>query len=659
MIAGGGGQRDRIGFVACGFGACMTVLFLLMLGRVVQLQISPGELLSAHITDRISASPHPGPRGDLLDRRGRILAATTFGHRVFVDPARFPSPPDGALAELADAIGMPVEEVAARVVPRIAENERRLLRAVERSGAGELLDAPAPVEDGPLGARARLIRYVSVGGVLEDWRVDLVRSLRIPGVHLETRSVRHQPAGELAASIVGKVGIDHDGLLGAELTLDGKVSPEPGRLRYVHDARGRPLWVEPDGFQPSRRGADVRLSIDLELQRIATDELRSGMEFADAAGGRVVVLDPHTGEILAMVDLLREVSDAVPFDWDNPPPRGSRGTRYIAIRPDERREIHPSLGRNRCVEDVYEPGSTFKPFMWAAVTELGLADPGEVINTEMGRWRTPYGRRLDDVVRRGTQTWAEVLINSSNIGMAKVTRRMSDRQMRSAVLRFGFGSRTGVALPGESPGIVTPERSWSKYTQTSVAMGYEVAVTPVQMVRAFAAFARRGEMAGTLPPLRLTAATPGEPETLALERVVPAEIAELTRETMRGVTRNLDQRLAQRDPGFADVRYEMFGKSGTAEIPIGPPPDGRPRPRGVDGYYRGQYNSSFIAGGPAEDPRLVVLVVIDDPGPERIRRREHYGSSVAGPVVRRIMDRSLEYLGVPPRAGVELAAGGR
>ncbi|MEC9374679.1 MAG: penicillin-binding transpeptidase domain-containing protein, partial [Planctomycetota bacterium] len=289
----------------------------------------------------------------------------------------------------------------------------------------------------------------------------------------------------------------------------------------------------------------------------------------------------------------------------------------------------------------------FKPFIWSVATELELCKHEQVFDKHGGRWYTPFGRYLEDVVKRDEQTWLEVLINSSNIGMAQAGLRMPPRQMRDAVTRFGFGSRTGLGLPGESVGLVTDLKNWSDYTRTSVPMGYEVAVTPVQMVRAFSAFARSGEMAGSLPPVRLTALPVDDPAPDMVYRVLPPWVAELARSTMRGVAKNLDTLMKQRGQMDFEPQYDLFGKSGTAKIAR---PDGR-------GYFE-QYCSSFIAGAPVDNPRLVVLVVIDDPGPERVRNRAHYGSAVAGPVVRRIVERTLPYLGIapPPQPATSVAA---
>jgi cell division protein FtsI/penicillin-binding protein 2 len=241
--------------------------------------------------------------------------------------------------------------------------------------------------------------------------------------------------------------------------------------------------------------------------------------------------------------------------------------------------------------------------------------------------------------------------------MAKGTSRLSFKQMHDAVRRFGFGSPTRIGLPGESPGIVTKIKDWSKYTQTSVAMGHEVAVTPVQMVRAFCCFARTGDLAGTMPSARLLALDAGEEIADEGVRVLPKKIADLTRTTMRGVTQKIDERIARKEhDASAAPRYEWFGKSGTAEIPLGRAPKGKVRPIGSDGYFPNQYNSSFLAAAPLEEPKIVIVVVIDDPGPALVARREHYGSHVAGPVVRRVIERALPYLGVPGAPAPEVSA---
>ncbi len=604
---------SRFRFVGFAAMLLLSAAFIAVLVRVAQLQIAPSERLEGYRSVGRSFTVEPAPRGDLLDRRGRPIASTAFGWRVFADPTRLPAPPDAAILELADTLGMDPGELGGRILDRLERNERR--RA----------DSRTP------------IRYVSLTGALDDAQLDAVRRLRIPGVHLErvpVRRVIHTPGLE---SLVGMVGVEHTGLLGAERAFDELLAASAGTLTTTRDARGRTLWIEVGSYQPPVAGNSVRLSIDLAVQEIAIEELTRGVTDADAAGGRVIVLDPATGEILALADITREIHGAVPFDARLINRDSGRGPRFNVIKPDAIPGGNPAFRRNRVVEDVYEPGSTFKPFMWSAVTELALKSPDDEIETHSGKWRTPYGRPLEDVTPRGRQTWRDVLVNSSNIGMAQGVALMSHRQMRDAVVKLGFGRATGLGLPGEADGIVTSQRDWSKYTQTSVAMGYEVAVTPVQMVRAFSVFARRGELAGTMPGLTLTR---DSGDAGFLRRVFPAEVALAARDAMRGVAANMDERMTRIGRFDRPPIYPMFAKSGTANIPR---PDGR-------GYIEGQYISSFIAGAPTEQPRIVVLVVIDDPGPALAEKRQHFGSWTAGPVVRRIVERTLPYLGVEPPA---------
>ncbi len=703
------GRRDdqagtfdrRSAGIAFAVVAALILALGLMLARVAQLQLRPGEALLAHMPGRTTLRTEPAVRGDLLDRRGRVLSASRFGYRVVVDPVLLPPEPHELIVRLASACGLPEGEVGQEILGVIEVNRQRAERiaaaqaAATRPASGAARIAAALEEarrrfhgqddeaDGmPTGVVFEqesvaetippLIRYRVIGGVLSDQQARAVREmlaerhengrLRYPGVHLERRLVR-EGVDEMAASVVGKVGFEGMGLVGAERIFDRALQGRDGFIRYQRDAAGNPLWIEPGHVRPPVAGRDIRLSIDLEIQRIAFEELSRGVYDCDAAGGRLVAMDPATGEIVAMVDLIRDdLPGLAPYPWEpiptkSPGARGATATprvaydptlRYQTIRDDPARRVHPSLARNRCVEDVYEPGSTFKCFVWSSIVDLGLARPDEVFNTEGGRWTTAYGRPIQDVTRRATMTWREVLINSSNIGMIKGGERMTFRQLHDAVRRFGFGKPTGIGLPGEAAGMVTDLRNWTKYTHTSVSFGYEVAVTPLQMVRAFAALAREGRDAGTLVPLRLTAPHPDDRAPGVVYRVLPTDVAILTRRTLAEVTANMETKLARSDPSQRNWQYSIFGKSGTAKIPLTDPPEGHRRPPGSSGYFDNQYNSSFIAGGPTEAPRLVCVVVIDDPGPELVRRRMHYGSSTAGPVVRRFLERALAYMGAPP-----------
>lgn len=698
----------------------ITVVMVGVLAQVGRLQGAVDDRLARAAGARVVARPVMSMRGDVLDRRGRLLATSRPAYRVIVDPLVFPgvgtsewpAPTlDEAILRLAEAMGAPADQVGERVLwakgvnsTRVAQEalETRSKEAMRRElievvstrvfGVGRrgedavgAEDDGFAIDDGDEEVVKRPIRYLRVGGILDDDAVARVRGLRrsdgerrgIVGVHLERVPVRQTPGME-AAAIVGKVSAEHTGILGAERLLDAHLRGRDGRITYIRDAWGRPLWIEVDQITPEARGGDGRLSIDLEIQRIVREELWRGIVEADAAGGRAVVVDPHTGEVLAMVDLVREVAGLEVYPWIA---KGLRGTsadrapelfqaRYRTIAPPAWGAtgewiLEPALARNRCVEDVYEPGSTFKSFVWATIVDLGKAKPEEVFDTGGGTWRTSYGRIIKDVTKRRTMTWSQVLVYSSNIGMTQGVERLTHRQLHDAVRGLGFGSRTEIGLPGETAGIVTTMRAWSRYTQTSVSFGHEVAVTPVQMARAFCVFAREGDLAGTLPALTVVAregmGVVGGRGALArptiVHRTMSPATAVLTRRVLAEVMVGVDEKLARRDPPEKGWRYSMFGKSGTAMIPLGKPPEGMVRPSGTRGYYEGQYNSSFIAGAPLERPRVVMLVVIDDPGPAQVRSRRHYGSDVAAPVVRRSVERILPYLGVQPDGGAERMAG--
>ncbi len=758
---------DSFSFVALAVAGGITLLLLATLGRVVQLQVAPSPQLQDEMSPRVTAREELPLRGDISDRRGRLLASTKFARRVVIDPTVFKTHEalDGAIVALAQAAGQPEGEVTKRIKDAIAENDRReaiakawpatrdawiaelkakaqarqvdttttalpvIASPVPGNGAAEIAapdsqstdkpaakpDAEAPVEPKkdnyavpPLGkddpfamtktqyadekailagetppselakelekkpedvSPPKPIRYLPIGDVLTDAQEEAVRALtakgkrpegalrQLTGVLLERVPVREFVAGDEIAGVVGKVGFGHVGLMGAEYRLEKELQGEAGQIAYVRDRSGRPLWIEQGAIVEPRNGHNIKLSIDLELQRIAYDEVMKQVEFMNAAGGRLVMANPQTGEILALVDIVRDVPGALPFPWSPVDDKGRAindgsnifrpGTRYQVLAGDERRKIHPALARNRNVEDVYEPGSTFKPFVWSVVTELGLARMNETFDTEGGRWFAPDGRYLEDVTKRDTMTWPLVLVNSSNIGMVKAGQRLSHEQMHRLVTRFGFGSRTNIGLPGETGGIVTPMSRWKNYTQVSVSYGHEIAVTPVQMVRAYSAFARTGELAGTLPTLRLTAVESDEAPPVTF-RVLPAGVAKATRETLVGVATVIEDRWMKKETPEGGWRYTMFGKSGTAKIPLGAAPQGMRAPRGTKGYYENQFISSFIAGAPVENPQLVLIAIIDDPGTAEGRARaERYGSAAAGPVARRVLERSLTYLGVP------------
>ncbi len=569
---------------------------VLMLGavaiRVAQLKSIPDSRLAPAMGSRTSTSPELNARGRILDRKGRILATSSVGYRLYADPAMIwergwqAAEKAKALEPDSEAECDPFSDIASALGSTAGFDPQSVL--------------------GTLRERAD-DRYVVLSKQLEPWQVEQVRQLDLDGLGLEPRLVRHYPQGETAALLVGRVGGEQTGLSGMELRHEKSLAATAGHLTYLRDVHRNTLFVEEGKYQPGRDGHDLVLSIDLVIQDMVERRLDEAVRDVNAGGGRAVVLDPLTGDVLAMADILRSRS----------------GWNEITTDPNRAKDL--SLGRNRCVTDPYEPGSTFKQFVWAWATKHGIFKPTDRLPTPPGHYVTPYGRTVRDVHPVARADWRTVLVKSLNAGMAISAERLSHEQMQDCVRAFGFGTSTSVGVPGEIGGLVTSPGAWSKYTQTSVSMGHEIGVTAVQMVRAFSVFCRDD---GMLPSVRVAGGT--NPSSSMQLPVIPPGIALEARSAMEGV---LTEGTAR---GAKSSLYRMFGKTGTAQLP-------KPAGQGK-GYYDDRYVSSFVVGAPFEQPRLVVLVVIDDPD----RRIKHFGGSVAGPAARDIMEGALQYLGVAP-----------
>ncbi|MCI0363293.1 MAG: hypothetical protein L0219_05380, partial [Phycisphaerales bacterium] len=346
--------------------ALLLVVLVGMFGtfmRVVQLKLVPNQRLSAAVGSPISTRIEMNRRGDLLDRTGRVVATSTVGYRLFIDPQAVSDPYTVAL------------EVAAVTALDPIEVDKKLQANAHR-------------------------RYVVIDEQLDGWQVEAIRKANLKGVGLDPRLIRHYPHVDLAAGIIGKVGSDHHGQAGFEHVFNSRMLPELGKLTYLRDVRRQALWIDPNDYEPGADGRDVRLSVDLVIQEIAEKRLRQAVDEYHAGGGRLVVLDCRSGEILAMCDFLN----------------ARRG--WNEQTDDPARAIDPALGRNRCITDPYEPGSTFKPFIWAVATELGKARLDELLPLPEGPWTTPYGRVIRDAHYYGPLTWRMVLVKSSNSGMA-------------------------------------------------------------------------------------------------------------------------------------------------------------------------------------------------------------------------------------------------
>ncbi len=548
-------------------GWLITLAMVGLAGRVVQLQMSPDDRVGALVDSQMSTRDLPGRRGAIYDRRGRLMAVTRVEYRLFVDPS------------LAPDLDLFIDQVAFR----LGYSPAMIRQKIETS---------------------RSPRYVVIDDRARPERVAALEADPISGVVAEPLYVRSYPLGALAGQLIGFVSLDNRGLEGLEFALNDELTAESGSLTSLRDAARRPLFVRTGAFAAPQDGQHLRLAIDATLQSLCERRLAETVARFGAESGQCILMDPNTGEVLAM-------AHAPNFD------------------PSNFRQSNPEDWRNRCVTDVFEPGAIFKPFIWAGLTQAGYGEPLEILDTENGAWVSPFGRRLHDAYPYDELTWEGVLVKSSNIGMAKIAMRASHSELERMIRRFGFGLPTGVGLPGEVSGLVTSSANWSDYTQTSVPMGQEIAVTPLQIVRAFSAIAN----GGTLVTPTLIAVDPHDPPAGLVQRVVlQPEVAELARLVMRRVVspEGSGRRGAEIAP-----HYSIFGKTGTAQLPS---PDG--------GYYDDRYFSSFVAGAPLERPRLVIGYFIKDP--DKTLGIGHGGGAVAAPDACLLLQEALAYLGVAP-----------
>ena len=510
---------------------------------------------------------HPR-RGDILDRGGRVLAYSVEASTVYA-------------------------------VPRAIE---------DREGTAAALCEALDCSPGLLATlRTRLSRDSAFAYVQRQVSPAVARrvaALGLKGVGFTTEHRRYYPNKELAAHLLGYVGIDHQGLAGIESTYDDVINGEPGRILMRIDARGNAFnRVE----APPEAGASLELTIDTHLQHIAERELRAGVDEFGADAGAVVVLDPATGEVLAMAS-------------------------EPTFNPNVFAAAPPVARRNRAVQDVYEPGSTFKVVTASTAIEERLVDLDEIFDVSRG-----YIRIAGDVIRdfrpNPPLSFTDVMVKSSNVGAIRVGLRIGPQRFGERVRRFGFGQALSRDFPGESPGIVWNPAHLNERALASLSMGYQIAVTPLQMASAVAAIANGGDLVQT----RVVRAVlrDGQREEFGsrvIRRVVSRDTAAEMTAIMEAVAERGTARRA-RVPG-----YTVAGKTGTAEKLI----DGR--------YSDTDHNASFVGFVPSRRPRLLILVMIDTPRSRVVngtRLRAYTGGAVAAPIFRRIAEASLRHLAVP------------
>lgn len=556
------------------FIAAFVVFWMLGISaRLVYLQVSRHDSLveRAHKQQQeaIETSPERGP---LLDRHDRELARTIDTTSVFVAPDEFNKDDAQALNEidctasqLSSILGLDQKNLATQIAES-RKNGRRFLWAARR---------------------------------IAPEQAHALEALELTGVHTRAEQKRFYPNGPLAANVLGFVGLDGNGLAGIEQVLNEKIVGEPGKLFIEKDSRGR---AYESTEVPGRPGQTVVLTIDQSIQYQAEAALTSAIAESNAKSGTAIVLDPHTGEILAL-------ANAPTFD------------------PNDVAAATPTARANWALQNIYEPGSTFKVVAFSAAIEKGLAKPTDHIDCQMGSI-TVAKRVIHDHHPFGDLTLSEALAKSSNVAAIKLGLRVGDQTMYDYIKRFGFGTRTGIELPGETAGLVHPVNRWQPSSIGSVAIGQEIGVTPLQMAAAFGALANDGVRVAPhlIREIRNASGATAFRPNPEQRRVISAETASALRGMLEGVTLNGTAKKAQLDG------YSAAGKTGTAQK-IDPQ---------TRTYSKTKYVASFVGFAPVNNPAVVIIVVIDEPG------GAYHGGDVAAPVFRQIAEQILPEMGVMP-----------
>ncbi|MFY8134944.1 MAG: peptidoglycan D,D-transpeptidase FtsI family protein [Aquimonas sp.] len=417
---------------------------------------------------------------------------------------------------------------------------------------------------------------------------EAVLALGIPGVHNRREFRRFYPMGEIAAHVLGFTNVDDIGQEGLELAFNDWLSGKPGSKRVVRDQKLRPIDV--DLLSPAEPGRDLALSIDRRLQHVAYRELRRALEENRAASGTVVITDVPTGEVLAMVNL-------------------------PTYNPNTREGADASARRNRALTDVFEPGSVIKVFTVAAALETGRWKPDTVIETSPGYM--PLARHtIRDIRNFGTVSPTRLLTKSSNIAAVKLALDMPNEHFHDLLRRFGFGELTGAGFPGEQAGVLTAPRGWGVLEKATISYGYGLSTNALQIAQAYAAIGNGGVW---MPPTFVRGGA-GEGRS-----VIDPQLARTLIDMLETVTGPEGSATRARVSG-----YRVAGKTGTSR-------------RSVPGGYEKRYISMFAGLVPASQPRLSMVVVINDPDPQ-----QHFGGLVAAPVFGRVMADALRILDVPP-----------
>lgn len=535
----------------------LVLIAVALVARAVDLQLLDEGFLEGQGDARFTrVAKLSAIRGGIYDRNGEPLAASTPVDTVWACPPEVMRSAD-QIPRLAEALNRDKKWLTQVITSNLDREFVYLVRHMRPSDATQVAD------------------------------------LKIPGVYLLREYQRFYPAGEVTGHLLGFTKkYDDIGQEGLELAYDRWLGAQAGAKRVIQDRYGRTV-EDVESIRAPRPGADLITSIDLRIQYLAYRELKAAVQEQQAKGGSVVVLDIDTGEVLAMV---------------NQP----------AYNPNDRDQVAASRYRNRAATDIFEPGSSIKPFIAAAGLASGRYHPDTIIDTSPGMVRIGI-KNIPDKHNLGPISLTTVIAKSSNVGMTKMAMTLAPQSMHDMLRAFGFGEVSGSGFPGESAGLLYDASHWRKIEQATISYGYGLSVTPLQLARAYAILGAGG-VRRPVTLRRVDGPVPGE-------RVIDVRVAREMLQMMESVVTQ-DGATGAR---AALVGYRVAGKTGTAWT------------ADAGGYSSARYKASFGGVVPASHPRLAAIVVIDEPGGKLV-----YGGDVAAPVFANVMAGALRLLGVPP-----------
>jgi cell division protein FtsI (penicillin-binding protein 3) len=554
--------KVRIIFLSCLLCFC----FVLVLGRMFQLQVLKKEqLYKLAARQQHTQIPLVPKRGTIYDSRGNELAVSIEVDSVYAD-ARKVTEVEKTARELAAILEIDRQELKQRL------KNHRSFEWVQRK--------------------------------ISPKEVEQIKELRLSGVSFLRENRRFYPNSQLAAHLVGFVGLDSKGLEGIEFQYDALLNGANQVWTTARDALGREIAMGKTSFEKEDHYRNVILTIDKPIQHITETELGRGVEKWGAKGGMAIAMDPWSGKILAMAS-------------------------FPTFNPNQFIQYRSKSWRNRALSDVFEPGSMFKAFLAAAALEEQVVRPSDSFFCENGSYKV-YDRTIHDHSKHGYLTFQQIIKFSSNIGASKVGEKMGKERLYRYISAFGFGEKTRIGLPGEGKGIVHHPRYWSPVALDTISFGQGVSVTGVQLATALSAIANGGSLMKPYVVEKITnekgeVVQSFKPETI--RKVISEETARKVRMLLKAATEK-----GGTGEGAVPAGYEVAGKTGTAQK--------------VDslmgGYSDDRYVSGFMGYAPADAPKLVVLVIVDEP------QGNSYGGVVAAPIFKTIMEKALPSLNVIP-----------